>query len=50
MLNQVMLSTEGVGGLRIDDADSATQTCSRQAAEGRRKVAHPGDWYAGTSV
>ena len=30
----------------LNQAESVTQTSSRQAAEGRRKVAHPGRWLS----
>ena len=34
----------------LSDLESVTQTCIRQAAEGRRKVALPGYGYVGLSV
>lgn len=45
-----MLSMEGSGRLRTERADSANQSCIRQAAEGRRKVAHPGYGNTGSSA
>ncbi len=45
-----MLNMQESECLRTERLESVTQTCIRQAAEGRRKVAVPGDGFPGVSA